>query len=99
MTGYEATVQVGVFKTMGRAPSEGVGISEGHDSVPTREEGLRKRGLVYHYLKGKHRDRPGSICLVLKYTNLLSVCLHTYRRIYRGPLKARASDTLQARTS
>lgn len=57
MTGYEATVQVGIVKTMGRAPSEGLGVPERHDPVPTREEGLRERGLVYCHLKGKHRDQ------------------------------------------
>ncbi len=38
---------------MGRAPGEGLGLPDGHDPVPTREEGLRKRGLVYRHFEGK----------------------------------------------
>lgn len=57
MIGYEAAVQVGVVKTVGRTPSEGLGVPEGHDSVPTCEEGLRKCCLVHHHLEGKHRDQ------------------------------------------
>lgn len=61
MLGYKATVQVGVVKAMGRTPSEGLGVPEGHDSVPTCEEGLRERGLVYCHIEGKHGAQPGSI--------------------------------------
>lgn len=57
MVGYEATVQVGVVETLGRAPSEGLGVPEGYDSFPTCEEGLRERGLVYRHLKGEHRNQ------------------------------------------
>jgi len=53
LSGDETTFQVGIIKTMGRAPGEGLGLPDGHDPVPTREEGLRKRGLVYRHFEGE----------------------------------------------
>lgn len=74
--GHEAAVQVGIVKTVGRAPSKGLGVPEGYDPVPTREEGLRKRGLVNHHLEGKH---PCSMCgkSIAKSTRLLGMLIYT----------------------
>lgn len=58
LSGDEASIQVGIIKTVGRAPGEGLGLPDGHDPVSTREEGLRKCGLVYRHFEGK---QPASV--------------------------------------